>query len=165
LAGALGIAWGQAAWPVLTWLGVFLWGRVLGRMVWDWWRLHRSCILSLHGAEPVLLAAVLGFAAALAGLLKADEQLGPLTLFLPAFLMPLVTGAAGVLAPVWLNPTQAAAHAAGRQVLNRWGSVRALLFLTAAVVPLLGYKCAGMPALTALFWFGILFGVWLYRQA
>lgn len=164
VAGALGIAIGQAVLPLLTWLGVLLWVWVIAHMVWAWWRLHRSRILSLHGAEPVLLAATLGFVAALAGLLQADSQLGPLTVFLPAFLMPLVTGAAGVLAPVWLHPAKAATHQTGRQALNRWGSVRALLFLSAAMLPLLGYKCSGMPALTALFWFGILFAWWLYRQ-
>lgn len=164
LAGALGIALGQAAWFPLTWVGVVLWASPLGRMGWAWWRLHRARILSLHGAEPVLFVALLGYVAALAGLLKADDQIGPLTLFLPAFLMPLVTGAAGVLAPVWLNPTRAAAHESGRRALNRWGFVRALLFLSAALLPLLGYKCSGMPALTALFWFGIVFAAWLYRQ-
>lgn len=165
LAGALAIALGQAVWWPLTWLGVAFWAWVLGRMLWAWWRLHRSRILSLHGAEPVLLAATLGFVAALVGLLRADAQSGPLALFLPAFLMPLVTGAAGVLAPVWLHPAQASAHQTGRQALNRWGAARALLFLSAALLPLLGYKCSGMPALTALFWFGILFALWLYRQA
>jgi hypothetical protein len=164
VAGALAIALGQAAWPPLTWLGVALWGWVLGRMLLAWWRLHRARILGLHGAEPVLAVAVLGFAASLAALLTGQEQIGPLTLFLPAFLMPLVTGAAGVLAPVWLSPAQATAHAAGRQTLNRWGGVRALLFLAAGLLPLLGYKCAGMPALTALCWFGIVFAVWLFRQ-
>jgi hypothetical protein len=29
---------------------------------------------------------------------------------------------------------------------------------------LLGFKCSGMPALTALVWFGIVFGIWLYRD-
>jgi hypothetical protein len=33
----------------------------------------------------------------------------------------------------------------------------------AALLPLLGYPCSGMPALTALFWFGIVFAAWLYR--
>jgi hypothetical protein len=164
LAGALGIALGQAVLPVLTWLGVASWAWVLGRMLWAWWHLHRQRILRLHGAESVLVVAVLGFAASLARLLTGDEPSSPLVLFLPAFLMPLVTGAAGVLAPVWLNPTRVAAHVAGRQILNRWGGVRALLFLTPALLPLLGYKCAGMPALTALFWFGIVFALWLYRQ-
>lgn len=164
LAGALGVAFGQAALPALTWLGVACWIWVLGRMLRAWWRLHRARILSLHGAEPVLVAAVLGFAASLVMLTRAGGQAEPLGLFLPAFLMPLVTGAAGVLAPVWLNPARAAAHEAGRRVLNRWGSVRALLFLMPAVLTLLGYQCAGMPALTALFWFGIVFAAWLYRQ-
>jgi hypothetical protein len=31
-------------------------------------------------------------------------------------------------------------------------------------LPLLGYKCSGMPALTALVWFGIVFAIWLYRD-
>ncbi|MEW5770496.1 MAG: hypothetical protein AB1831_09055 [Pseudomonadota bacterium] len=165
LGGALAIAVGQALLPPLTALGVALWGWVLVRMLAAWWRLHRARILALHGAEPVLVVAVLGLAAALVGLLPVGDSAGPLALFLPAFLMPLVTGAAGVLAPVWLNPAQASAHQAGRAALNRWGGIRALLFLSAALLPLLGYRCAGMPALTALFWFGILFAVWIYREA
>jgi hypothetical protein len=32
-------------------------------------------------------------------------------------------------------------------------------------LPLFGYKCAGMPALTALVWFGIVFAIWLYRDS
>ncbi|HNQ03411.1 MAG TPA: hypothetical protein PKH69_02245 [Thiobacillaceae bacterium] len=162
LGGALAIAIGQAAWPVLAWLGVALWIWVMGRMGWAWWGLHRARILSLHGAEPVLAAAWLGYVAALIGVLQ--DQANPLAQFLPAFLMPLVTGAAGVLAPVWLNPARPASHATGRQALNRWGSVRAVFFLVAGILPLLGYQCAGMPALTALIWFGILFAVWLYYQ-
>lgn len=166
LGGALAIALGQALpFVVLTALGVALWYWVLGRMLLAWWRLHRARLLSPHGAESVLLAAVLGYAAALAGLLAGLDAPGPLYLFLPAFLMPLVTGAAGVLAPVWLNPARAAAHEAGRRVLNRWGGVRALLFLSSALLPLLGYQCAGMPALTALFWFGLVFVAWLARDS
>jgi hypothetical protein len=164
VAGSLAIAIGQAAWPVFLPLGVALWYWVLGRMVLAWWRLHRSRLLALHGAEPVLLAAAFGLACALAGLLMGADARGPLSLFLPAFLMPLVTGAAGVLAPVWLHPSQAALHVSGRRQLNRWGGLRALLFLSAALLPLLGFKCAGMPALTALFWFGAVFAVWLYRS-
>jgi len=162
--GALALAFGAAAWPPLAWLGAALWAWVLGRMLLAWWRLHRASLFIFHGAEPVLLVAVLGYGAALAGVLMPEGRFGPLTLFLPAFLMPLVTGAAGVLAPVWLNPARADLHLAGRRALNRWAGVRALLFLAAALLPLLGFQCAGMPALTALVWFGIVFGVWLYRQ-
>lgn len=164
VAAALCLAVGQTLGvPVLSGGGVALWLWVLGRMLAAWWRLHRERLLALHGAEPVLLAAVLGFIMALAGVLLDVPRLGPLTLFFPAFLMPLVTGAAGVLAPVWLNPARAVLHDAGRRTLNRWGGVRALLFLSAGGLPLLGYQCAGMPALTALFWFGAVFVLWLYR--
>lgn len=165
LAGSLLIAFGQALLPPLGWLGAALWAWVLGRMLWDWLRLLRARLIALHGNAPVLLAATLGFAAALAGMLSGLDAIGPLTLFLPGFLMPLVSGAAGQLAPVWLAPTRPATHhRAGQARLGRWGGARALLFLSAALLPLFGYKCAGMPALTALFWFGMVFAIWLYRE-
>ena len=76
-----------------------------------------------------------------------------------------ITGAAGQLAPVWVEAGRPAArHAEDRARLTRWNGPRALLFLTAATLPMLGYKCSGMPALTALVWFGIVFGAWLYRD-
>ncbi len=165
LAGALLIAVGQALSPALVWPGAALWAWVLGRMLWDWTRLPRGRLLAVHGNEPVLLAATLGYAAALAGMLSGFDAIGPLTLFLPGFLMPLVTGAAGQLAPVWLAPSRPLGHhRAGQARLGRWGGARALLFLSAALLPLFGYRCAGMPALTALFWFGIVLAVWLYRS-
>jgi len=162
---ALGQVLGQALWLPLAWLGGALWFWVIGRMGWAWWRLHRSKILAWHGAEPVLAAALLGFGCALAGVLLGRENLTQLTIFLPGFLMPLVIGAAGQLGPVWIEAGRTAArHAADRAKITRWNSARALLFLTAAWLPLLGYKCSGMPALTALVWFGIVFALWLYRD-
>ncbi|MDP2834424.1 MAG: hypothetical protein Q8Q28_14240 [Pseudomonadota bacterium] len=163
VSGSLILAIGQAWLPLLAWLGGALWGWVLGRMLLAWWRLHRSHILGLHGAAPVLLAATLGFAFALIGTLL--EIGSPLTLFLPGFLMPLVTGAAGQLAPVWTEPTRPVAwHHSARMRLTRWNGARALLFLSAALLPLFGYQCSGMPALTALVWFGIVLGLWLSRD-
>lgn len=165
LAGSLLLAVGQAAWAPLAWLGGAAWLRVMGRMVLAWWRLHRPRILAWHGAEPVLAAAAIGFLCALAGTLFGPDSLGPLTVFLPGFLMPLVTGAAGQLAPVWVEAGRAATrHAEDRTKITRWNGPRALLYLSAAALPLLGYKCSGMPALTALVWFGIVFGIWLYRD-
>ncbi len=165
LAGSLLLAVGQAAWPPLAWLGGALWAWVIGRMGLAWWRLHRPRILARHGAEPVLAAAVIGLLCALAGTLFGPDGLGPLTIFLPGFLMPLVTGAAGQLAPVRIEAGRnAARHAEDRARITRWNGPRALLFLTAAVLPLLGYNCSGMPALTALVWFGIVFAIWLYRD-
>lgn len=166
VAGSVLLAAGQALYPPAAWLGGALWAWVMVRMGGAWWRLHRARLFALHGAEPVLAAALPGFACALAGTLLGLDKLGPLTLFLPGFLMPLVTGAAGQLAPVWIEPGRSAArHAQGRARLTRWNGARALLFLSAAALPLLGYPCSGMPALTALVWFGIVFGFWLYRDA
>ncbi|MBM4180723.1 MAG: hypothetical protein FJ209_04090 [Betaproteobacteria bacterium] len=166
LSGSLLLATGQALMPPLAWLGGLLWTWVMARMLLAWWRLHRSNIFAWHGAEPVLAAAAIGFLCALAGTLLGPDSLGPLTLFLPGFLMPLVTGAAGQLAPVWVEAGRGAArHAADRARITRWNGPRALLFLTAALLPLFGYKCAGMPALTALVWFGIVFAIWLYRDS
>ncbi len=165
LAGSILLAVGQAVSPPLSWLGAGMWAWVLARMGLAWWRLHRPQLLAWHGAGPVLAAALLGFVGTLAGTVAGLENLHPLTIFLPGFLMPLVTGAAGQLGPVWAGLGRPAAHhAQGRARLTRWNGVRALLFLTAAVLPLLGYKCSGMPALTALVWFAIVFGVWLYRD-
>ncbi len=165
LAGSILLAIGQALWPPLTWLGGALWFWVIGRMGWAWWRLHRSKIFAWHGAEPVLATALVGFGSALAGVLIGLENLLPLTIFLPGFLMPLVVGAAGQLGPVWIEAGRSMArHNEDRAKITRWNSARALLFLTAALLPLFGYKCSGMPALTALVWFGIVFAIYLYRD-
>jgi len=49
-------------------------------------------------------------------------------------------------------------------LLGRYGGVRAVLFLTSSLLPVLGFKCSGMPGLTALFWFLLLFVIWLWRD-
>jgi hypothetical protein len=167
LAGALLLAVGEAA--ELAWLqglGLAAWGWPLLRLASAWLRLYRHQILSLHGGEPVLMAALLGFAAALLGTVDGIGLVpGPLSIFLPGFLFALVSGAAGQLAPVWLQTGQGTqALQASQRRLGRYGGVRALLFLAAALLPLLGYRCAGMPGLTALIWFLTLFAVWLYRD-
>ena len=165
LAGSLALAIGQALWLPLAWLGGTLWFWVIGRMGAAWLRLHRARILAWHGAEPVLAAALIGFGAALAGVLLGLENLLPLTIFLPGFLMPLVVGAAGQLGPVWIEAGRnAARHAEDRANITRWNSARAVLFLTAVGLPLFGFQCSGMPALTALVWFGIVFALWIYRD-
>jgi hypothetical protein len=167
LAGSLALAIGQGlalAW--LTWLGVAAWSWPLARLSLAWGQSYGREIVAWHGQAPVLAVALLGFAAALAlstGLIGRSQ--GPLTVFLPGFLFALVTGAAGQLAPVWAKPASTASvHEAGRRYLGRLGGVRALLFLSAALLPLLGYRCSGMPGLTALIWFLALFAVWMYRD-
>lgn len=163
LAGSVMLATGQAWLSPLAWLGGALWAWVLGHMGLAWWRLHRPHLFGLHGAAPLLAAAGLGLGCALIATLAGIGA--PLTLFLPGFLMPLVTGAAGQLTPVWTEPTRPTAwHDEARRYLTRWNGVRAVLFLTAALLPLFGYKCSGMPALTALVWFGIVLAFWFSRE-
>lgn len=164
LAGSLALALsGALELAPLAWLGLAGWGWVFARMAVAWVRLHRQRILAWHGAAPLLAAALVGLVAAL--LAHGLRDSAPLAIFLPGFLMPLVSGAAGHLAPIWLAPGRRAEHfAAGQQALNRWSGVRALLFLSAALLPLFGYRCAGIPALFALVWFGLLFMRWLWRE-
>lgn len=164
LTGSVLLAVGQMVdQPRLAGGGVLLWGWVLARLLWAWVRLYGRHLIALHGNAPPLAAAVVGLATALLGSLHT--QLSPLEIFLPGFLMPLVSGAAAQLAPVWLRPGRREPwHDQSLRALARWGGARAWLFLAAAWLPLAGYKCAGMPALTALFWFGILFVRWLLHD-
>jgi hypothetical protein len=167
LLGTLALALGQATgWFWLQGMGLAGWGWPLLRLTAAWGRLYLREILGLHGGEPVLMAALLGYAAALLGTLEGVGLVpGPLAIFLPGFLFALVSGAAGQLAPVWLHAGQGTqALQAAQRTLGRYGGARALLFLSAALLPLLGYRCAGMPGLTALVWFLILFIAWLYRE-
>jgi hypothetical protein len=164
LAGALALAAGKAAeLDSLVWAGLAGWAWPLARLALAWGRLYGREIIRLSGGEPVLAASLAGFACALAGAAQGLDQ--PLAVFLPGFLFPLVSGAAGHLAPVWLRPGVATPwHEASRRTLNRLAGIRALLFLSSAALPVLGYKCAGMPGLAALFWFLITFVVWLWRD-
>ncbi len=134
-------------------------------MLFAWIRLYGRRLIALHGNAPTLAVAALGLAASLLGSLGWTQDAGPLAIFLPGFLMPLVSGAVAQLAPVWLRPGRREPwHALSQRALARWGGARALLFLSAAWLPLAGYRCAGLPALTALFWFGILFVRWLLEE-
>lgn len=166
LAGSLLLAVGQAAaWSWLAALGAAAWVWPLARMLAAWWQAYRARIFAWHGASPVLAAAALGLISAIAGSLSGREAIGPLTILLPGFLFPLVVGAASQLAPVFLRPGVATDwHVRSRATLGRWSGLRALLFLSAAWLPLLGYKCSGIPALVALLWFVIVFVIWLFRD-
>lgn len=163
LAGAWGLALGQALeFTVLSWAGVLAWAWPLAHMAWAWARLYRREILGLHGGEPVLAVALLGFGGALVGALQGLEA--PLAVFLPGFLFPLVTGAAGHLGPVWLRPGLATPwHAESRRFLNRYAAWRALFFATSALLPVFGLKCAGIPGFIGLMGFFVVFVIWLWR--
>jgi hypothetical protein len=163
LAGAILLALGAAGTPFAAWPGLAAWSWPLFRMGRAWWRLYRDRLLALHGAEPALFSSLIGFALALAGTRLGLGQ--PLAVFLPGFLFPLVSGAAAHLAPVWARPGVATPwHGDSRRFLGRYGGIRAVLFSLSAFLPVLGYKCSGMPGLTALFWFLALFAIWLWRD-
>jgi|GEM_PF-232737 hypothetical protein len=164
LTGAVLLSLGRALeLPALTVLGALCWLWPMGRMAWAWWRQGRVRILSWQGAPPVLAAAVVGLALAVVGVVVPG--VAPLDVFVAGFMFPLVSGAATQLVPVWLRPgRQTAWHTRARQAIGRYNGVRALLYLTSAVLPLLGYRCGAMAGLLALFWFVAGFGYWWLMQ-
>lgn len=120
--------------PAFALLGAGLYGAVVLRMLHAWYSRFGRDLLQLHGAAPSLTAATLGLLGILA--LGAAHGVGWLPArpavagFVIAFLLPLVSGAAAHLLPVWLRPgVQGQGHQALREKLCRWGGVRGLLLL------------------------------------
>jgi hypothetical protein len=140
--GALLIALGVSPLPAsvataglpLALLGAVLYGMVVLRMLRAWHSRHRAALLQPHGAAPSLTAAALGLLTLLAlgvahgiGWLPARPAIAG---FVVAFLLPLVSGAAAHLLPVWLRPgPQGPWHRALRTRLCRWGGLRGLMLL------------------------------------
>lgn len=141
--GALSIAVGAAKLlpvsasglaPALALLGAIAYGWVVVRMLNAWLSLFGKALLQIHGAAPSLLAATLGLLGMLG--LGVAHGLGWLparpavTGFVIAFLLPLVSGAATHLLPVWLRPGAVGPwHQNLRSRLCRWGGVRGLVLL------------------------------------
>ncbi len=134
LAGALLVAAGAAWWPPLAYAGALLLlvpFFLLGR---GWLRSLRMQVLCRHGAAPLLALALSGWGLLLllgvlhaAGVLPAREAIPG---FLLMFLLPLVTGAASQLLPVWLRPgMQGDWHRGVRLRLGRHAVLRGLTFL------------------------------------
>lgn len=151
--GAVLLALGQTL--ELLWLsvpGVLFWLWPLGRMALAWLRLDGLRVFAWHGAAPVLAAAALGLALALLGVLIPGVE--GFDSFLVGFMFPLISGAATQLLPIWLRPgRQTAWHATARAAMGRYNGVRALFYMTSAILPLLGYRCGAMAGLLALLWF------------
>lgn len=141
LSGALLIAVGAAAPETLAiarqavaLAGAAIYGIVIVRMLRDWQTRFGGALRQAHGAAPSLAAATAG----LLGLLLLGTAHGfgwlparpAVAAFVVAFLLPLVSGAAAQLLPIWLRPgVQGAWHHALRKRLCRWGGVRGLLLL------------------------------------
>ena len=109
-----------------------------------WLKLYSNAIFKVHGAVPLLVAALCGYSITLIiGLTHAYHQqsFSPVATFIIAFLMPLVTGAVSYLLPLWMRPGQQTAwHQAARKRLGFGGGIRALLLLTGGVIAGFGYE-------------------------
>jgi hypothetical protein len=160
-AGTLLVAVGAAWFAPLAGVGAALWALPLVRMAASWNRLYRNDILALHGAAPLLAAALCGFVTSLIfGALNAlpavasFHAVAPVWAFVTGFMLPLVTGAASQLLPVWLRPgVQSDWHARLRQQLGRYGGVRAALFCSAGIAAGLGQTWGGLLGAATLIWF------------
>jgi len=133
-AGALLVAAGAALAPPLALAGALIYGVAVVRMLNAWRRRFGIALLQIHGAAPSLVAGAVGLFGLL--VLGAAHGVGwmparpAIAGFVVAFLLPLVSGAAAQLLPIWLRPgAQGSWHHALRARLCRWGGLRGLLLL------------------------------------
>ena len=151
LAGALLIAGGAAFAKPLALLGVALFAIAPLRMGSAWTRLFADRIFRLYGAASSLALAALGLLGLLAaglahayGMIPGRPAIGG---FVVAFLLPLVSGAATQLFPVWLRPgPQGAWHSSLRDALGRLAGVRALLMVGGGIAIACGWPQGFWPA-------------------
>ncbi|OIR09563.1 hypothetical protein GALL_84070 [mine drainage metagenome] len=160
LGGAVLIALGAAWLPLLSWLGLLAWMIPLSHLMHAWFTRYRTGIFRLHGATPLLAAALAGFSITLVagGMHGAGwlDSTGVAHLFVFAFLFPLISGAAGQLLPLWLLPGhQTDWHEHARQRLTFAAGARAALFLTAGLLAAAGFNWASWLALAALLSFAL----------
>jgi hypothetical protein len=131
---SLGAAVATQAGAALATLGTVFYGWIVLNMLRGWLRHFGKDLLQIHGAAPSLAAAACGLFSLLllglahgAGWVPARPAVAG---YVIAFLLPLVSGAAAHLMPVWLRPgVQDEWHATLRARLCRWGGVRGLILL------------------------------------
>jgi hypothetical protein len=162
VAGTLLVAIGAAWYGPLAGIGGAIWAVPLMRMAAAWLRHYRAEIFARHGAAPLLAAALagLGFSAAVGAVqvFPAPTALhfvvAPAWVFVTGFMLPLVSGAASQLLPVWLRPgVQGAWHARLRKLLGRHAGIRAVLFLIAGVAAGIGQDWGLLLGVATLLWF------------
>jgi len=172
VAGTLLVAFGSAWIGPLAWIGGALWAVPLVRLGASWMRLYRAEILALHGAAPLLAAALAGLAVslilgAMAPMAVAEwlRPTEPALAFVSGFMLPLVSGAASQLLPVWLRPgVQNHWHAKLRDSLGRYGGVRAMLFCLAGIAAGMGQPWGLLLGAATLIWFLLQTGTALLRS-
>lgn len=156
MAGTVLVAVGAAWFGPLAGLGAVLWAVPLGRLGARWLRLYRAEIFAWHGAAPLLAAALAGFAASMlfGAAAVAFPASPPTSAFVAGFLLPLVSGAASQLLPVWLHPgVQNPWHGVLRNSLGRYNGIRALLFSIGGVAGGLGREWGLLLGAITLLWF------------
>jgi hypothetical protein len=156
VAGTLLVAVGAAWFAPLAGFGGALWAIPLVRLGASWLRRYRAEILALHGAAPLLAAALAGFATSLLFGIAAVAlpAFNPTSAFVAGFLLPLVSGAASQLLPVWLRPgVQGGWHTRLRGSLGRYGGARAVLFSMSGIVAGTGHEWGLLLAAATLLWF------------
>lgn len=131
---SLGAAAATRAGAALATLGTVFYGWIVLNMLRGWLRHFGKDLLQIHGAAPSLAAATCGlFSLLLLGLAHGASWVPArpaVAGYVIAFLLPLVSGAAAHLMPVWLRPgVQDEWHATLRTRLCRWAGVRALILL------------------------------------
>jgi hypothetical protein len=153
LAGTLLIALGAAWLPLVSGVGLLLWLIPLIHLGRDLLP-HRSSILAWHGAAPSLVAALVGLLTCLlAGGLHGYTDIAPrptTDAFILAFLLPLVTGAATHLLPMWLHSQSPEKQVPLKNRLGYLSGARGLLFLAAGLLTLVGLPWAFLLGVIAL---------------
>ncbi|MCP4992815.1 MAG: hypothetical protein GY934_03365 [Gammaproteobacteria bacterium] len=139
LPGILLIAIGSAWEPLLSSVGLLCLLWPISRFFQQSLVTGRQKIWRLHGASTPLASSLIGLILTLASGFAHAYGLLPSALssqlFIAAFLLPLVTGAASHLLPLWLIPGPPGSKQQDmRDRLGRWSSLRSLLFLTAGLL-------------------------------
>jgi hypothetical protein len=161
IAGTLLIATGAAWQTQLVWPGLVMWFLPLLRLAAAWWALYRDPAKRWNDNATAIAGALLGFMVMLT--LGAAHSIGSVPVahasvaYVFAFLLPLVTGAASYLLPLWIRPgMQTGWHAHVRQILTRFSLIRVVLFISAGVITALwGTAWGWMPAAVGLMLFAV----------
>jgi len=168
VAGTLLVALGSVWFSPLAWLGGVVWSILLVRLGARWLRLYRAEIFAPHGAAPLLAAALAGLGLSMIFGAMASITAGPTEpalAFVGGFMLPLVSGAASQLLPVWLRSgVQSSWHAKLRDSLGRYGGVRAALFCLGGIAAGVGHHWGLLLGAVTLIWFLLQAGVALLQS-
>lgn len=152
--GTLLIAAGAAWSAILAEIGLLLWLISLARLIQGVLKAHQGKLWRWHGAAISLMTAVIGLMLCLISGALHGHGLLPVSrageAFVIAFLLPLVTGAATHLLPLWLLQSQQEKQKQLRERLGYLSGVRGLAFLIAGVLTLASQPLAFVIATIAL---------------